>query len=109
MSTAGASKKLSRAKHATILALTCLSFSLVANSFEPTAMRFERLSVNDGLSQSHVMAIVQDQTGFMWFATENGLDRYDGFTFRHYRRERGNPETLSSDFTMGLSISDDGR
>ena len=108
MSSASANWKLSRAKCATILAFTCLTFSLVANSFEPTAMRFDRLSMNEGLSQSHVMAITQDQTGFMWFATENGLDRYDGFTFKHYRRERGNPDTLSSDFVRDLSMSDDG-
>ncbi len=46
-------------------------------------MRFDRLSLDEGLSQSAVLAVHQDSKGFMWFGTENGLNRYDGYTFRH--------------------------
>jgi len=89
-------------------ALAILLVSLTANSFEQTTMRFDRVSIDDGLSQSAVAAIVQDQTGFMWFATENGLDRYDGFTFKNYRRERGNEDSLASDFARDLELASDG-
>jgi ligand-binding sensor domain-containing protein len=41
-------------------------------------MRFERLGLDDGLSQQAVSAIAQDVPGFMWFGTEGGLDRFDG-------------------------------
>jgi diguanylate cyclase (GGDEF)-like protein len=54
------------------------------------------------------MAIAQDHAGFMWFATETGLNRYDGFAFRHYRHERGNPASLSGDFVRDLDIAPDG-
>ena len=56
--------------------------------------RFERLSLEEGLSQSIVESIVQDETGFMWFATEDGLNRYDGYDFAIYRSQAGNPNSL---------------
>ena len=39
---------------------------------------FKNLSVQNGLSQNTVNAILQDKQGFMWFGTKNGLNRYDG-------------------------------
>lgn len=42
---------------------------------------FEHLSVKDGLSNNSVNCILQDREGFMWFGTNDGLDRYDGYTF----------------------------
>ena len=71
-------------------------------------MRFERISVAEGLSQSAVHSIVQDQTGYMWFATENGLDRFDGVRFTNYRHERGASDSLGSDFARALHVAIDG-
>ncbi|MDJ0748155.1 MAG: two-component regulator propeller domain-containing protein [Woeseiaceae bacterium] len=71
-------------------------------------MRFGHLSINDGLSQSNVLAVLQDSDGFMWFATENGLNSYDGYEFRHFKRERGNPEALSNDFIFDIAEGRDG-
>src|SRR5262245_63622792 len=65
-------------------------------------MRVGRIAIEDGLSQSHVLAIWQDSSGHMWFGTEDGLDSYDGYEFSHYRHERGNPETLGSDFIYDI-------
>jgi diguanylate cyclase (GGDEF)-like protein len=94
----------------TSLLLAVLSLDSNADTGEAisTTMRFDRISVADGLAQSSVMAIAQDKTGFMWFATESGLDRYDGFTFKHYRAERGNPNALASDFVRDISVASDG-
>ncbi len=89
---------------ATLAALALANVSLASES----VMRFETLSVADGLSQSSVMAIAQDELGFMWFATESGLDRFDGQSFRHYRHERGNAGALPSDFARDLHIAADG-
>lgn len=50
-------------------------------------MRFERLSIREGLSQSTVSEILQDRTGFLWIATEDGLNRYDGYQFKVFRHE----------------------
>lgn len=82
--------------------------SSFASSFGPNTMRFDRISVEDGLAQSAVYAIEQDESGFLWFATESGLDRYDGFTFKHYRHERGNPNSLGSDFVRDIEMANDG-
>jgi ligand-binding sensor domain-containing protein/AraC-like DNA-binding protein len=53
-------------------------------------IKFGRLSVEDGLSQSSVFAIHQDSTGFMWFGTEDGLNRFDGYHFKVFRPHPGN-------------------
>lgn len=97
------------------LAPTAILFALLsvvglahADTIDPTTMRFGRITVADGLAQGSVLDIEQDQSGFLWFATEGGLDRYDGFTFKHYRHERGNPNALASDFVRDLDVAADG-
>jgi diguanylate cyclase (GGDEF)-like protein len=88
--------------------LALLLISAVAHGSTSSTMRFDRLSVEDGLSQSAVMAIAQDASGFIWVATESGLDRYDGHTFRNYRHERGNPESISNSFVRDISVDNRG-
>src|SRR5262245_15989383 len=66
-------------------------------------MYFEHLTMRDGLSQSTVMSILQDSQGFLWLATESGLDRYDGYSIREYRRERGNEFSLTNDFIWSIA------
>jgi signal transduction histidine kinase/ligand-binding sensor domain-containing protein/CheY-like chemotaxis protein len=51
----------------------------------------------EGLAQSHVSAILKDREGFMWFGTEDGLDKYDGYTFTHYKNDRNNNHSLGND------------
>ena len=48
---------------------------------------FKNLSIKDGLSQTTVNAIMQDKKGFMWFGTKGGLSRYDGMSFRNFKRD----------------------
>jgi len=86
--------------------LACAAFG-AAHATPPVPevrpMYFEHLSVRDGLSQSTVMSILQDSQGFLWLATESGLDRYDGYSIREYRRERGNDHALASDFIWKIA------
>lgn len=63
-----------------------LAFSSDACSTE-NDLKFERISIDQGLSQSTVFCILQDQTGFMWFGTQDGLNRYDGYEFRIFRHD----------------------
>lgn len=71
-------------------------------------MRFDQVTQDDGLSQSNIFSILQDSSGFMWFGTENGLNRYDGYEFQVFKRERGNPEALLSDYVYDIAESEDG-
>ncbi|MDP2876412.1 MAG: two-component regulator propeller domain-containing protein [Holophaga sp.] len=68
----------------------------------PTSLQFQHLSVSHGLSQSTVYAILQDKRGFLWFGTEDGLNRYDGTTFRPFRREDGNNRSLRANWITCL-------
>ncbi len=68
----------------------------------PTAVQFQRLGVSQGLSQSTVYATLQDRRGFLWFGTEDGLNRYDGHTFRTFRREDGNAHSLRANWITCL-------
>ena len=52
---------------------------------------FRQLSQEDGLSQSNITDIIQDRRGFMWIATEDGLNRYDGYTFLKFHGTHGLP------------------
>ena len=58
-------------------------------------LRFDHLSIEDGLSQSSVRVIFQDSRGFLWFGTEDGLNRYDGYTFKIYKPDPDVPNSLS--------------
>ena len=91
-----------------LMLFALLLFAVPLSAHESSVMRFDRVEVSDGLSQSSVLAVTQDQAGFLWFATEAGVDRYDGFEFTHYGRERGNADALASDFARDLHFAPDG-
>jgi len=63
---------------------------------------FEHLTMEEGLSHDVVEAICQDRQGFMWFGTQAGLDRYDGYTIKTYRHDPNDPHSLSSNTGRAL-------
>ncbi len=69
-------------------------------------LRFENLGMNEGLSQSQVNCILQDKKGFLWFGTQDGLNRYDGYTFTVFRNETDNPKSLSNNNVLELAEHD---
>lgn len=72
------------------------------------AIRFERMGIKDGLSHSSVTAILQDSLGFLWFGTEDGLNRYDGYSFRVYRPDSDDPYSISDRWVTALALDDRG-
>jgi ligand-binding sensor domain-containing protein/GGDEF domain-containing protein len=66
-------------------------------------MRFGHVTTEQGLSQADVMTVMQDSVGYMWFGTENGLNRYDGYEIRRYERTHGQPDGLSHDFIWKIA------
>ncbi|NMP32995.1 EAL domain-containing protein [Thalassotalea sp. M1531] len=83
--------------------LTISSLSAAAQE-NTTQLKFKQLTTTDGLSQSYVFSIVQDKHGFMWFATQDGLNRYDGFEFVHYRHNVDDPKSLADNYVRTLFI-----
>lgn len=84
-----------------LLWLCCVFADAVA---QPTyEMEFRNLALRDGLSQNTVMDILQDRHGYLWFATENGLDRYDGYTLHSFRRGNGEAGELINDFIWQIA------
>ena len=84
----------------TVFVLFFLPLFLYSNSSTKSSdaapdIKFEHLTVEDGLSQSNVYGILQDQQGFMWFSTEDGLNRFDGYKFKIYRHDPNDSLSLS--------------
>ena len=71
-------------------------------------VRFQRLSIEQGLSQSSVFAITQDKKGFMWFATQDGLNRYDGYSFTHFEHDDDDSSSLSDNYVNVLLVDQTG-
>jgi two-component system sensor histidine kinase ChiS len=65
-------------------------------------LRFEPISVERGLSHSTVNCILQDSKGFMWFGTDDGLNKYDGHSFTVYRHSPDDPQSLSHNQVWSL-------
>ncbi|MCF8379063.1 MAG: hypothetical protein K9H49_05760 [Bacteroidales bacterium] len=82
--------------------LCCQAFA------QQNAVAFKHLTLEDGLSQNSVNCILQDKNGFMWFGTHDGLNRYDGYQFIHYRTERNNKNSLSNNYITDLYEDDEG-
>ncbi len=74
-----------------------------------TAQRFERLSLEQGLPQSSVLALIQDHKGFLWFGTQDGLARYDGYTFVVYRKYPPTPYSLKGNWIQTLHEDKQGK
>jgi ligand-binding sensor domain-containing protein len=65
-------------------------------------LRFEHIGIEDGLSQSTVTSILQDRKGFLWFGTEDGLNRYDGYSFTVFKPDASDPTSLSDRWIQTL-------
>ncbi|MDM8546661.1 two-component regulator propeller domain-containing protein [Candidatus Venteria ishoeyi] len=92
-----------------LLSLLCcfIQYSVAAISEEnqsptPDTIKFHHLSVNNGLSHHTVYDILQDHQGYMWFATQDGLNRYDAYDFTHYKQDSKNPHSLEENFVLTL-------
>ncbi|MCK4763296.1 MAG: response regulator [Candidatus Aminicenantes bacterium] len=86
---------------AQFLSLSLIIFFIICAPSAPglfgreNSVEFENISIEEGLSQSAVFCIFQDSRGFMWFGTEDGLNRYDGYGFKVYKPEPHDQESLS--------------
>ena len=75
----------------------------IANDFH-----FDQLSLEQGLSQSVVLDILQDSQGFIWLGTQDGLNRFDGYEFTLYNHSSEDINSLSGDFITALKEDQEG-
>ena len=72
-------------------------------------IQFSTLSISNGLSQATVNSIAQDQQGFIWIGTQEGLNRYDGYEFKVYLKHTAEPNSLSNDWVWTVFADTAGR
>jgi signal transduction histidine kinase/ligand-binding sensor domain-containing protein/CheY-like chemotaxis protein len=88
-----------------IILLIFTSFSLVTNG---TPYYFRHYTSDNGLSNNTVMSSIQDRRGFMWFATKEGLTRFDGFQFRVFHHNPSVSNSLLNNYVLVLGEDNDG-
>ena len=71
-------------------------------------LRFEHITVNEGLSHSDAMAVIQDREGFVWVGTNNGVNRYDGYELKKYDLPNDHLRGLSSNRIRTLHLDKSG-
>ncbi len=71
-------------------------------------LRFEHLTIDDGLSQNAGLALLQDRQGYIWIGTQDGLNRYDGYHITQYKHDPENPNSLSQNSVIALLEDADG-
>jgi ligand-binding sensor domain-containing protein len=81
----------------------------ISVSAQERDVKFSSLSTNDGLSQNDVKSILKDHEGYVWFTTDDGLNRYDGYHFTVYRHEANNPHSLPTNNVTTLFEDKTGR
>ena len=86
-----------------VICFYVLSFLLFSPEFlTQSRIIFNHLGINEGLSQSSVTCIFQDQKGFMWFGTQDGLNRYDGYNIKIFKNNPGDSTSLTDNFIFSI-------
>jgi ligand-binding sensor domain-containing protein/signal transduction histidine kinase len=96
-------------KICSFLSAACLVLGLAAaGRAQPGSLDFDRLTTLDGLSQDIVTCVHRDGAGFLWIGTEDGLNRYDGYSIRSYKHTAGDSTSISSNWIFGVCDYGDG-
>ncbi len=85
-----------------------LFFNLSFNTTFSQEMKFDHYSVDKGLSQGNVWDILQDKYGFVWIGTEDGLNKFDGYSFTVYKSIPDDPGSLTSNNINSIAEDQDG-
>ncbi|HZV42958.1 MAG TPA: two-component regulator propeller domain-containing protein, partial [Saprospiraceae bacterium] len=75
---------------------------------QPSNASFLHYTTDQGLSNDHVRFIAKDKLGFLWVGTVNGLNRFDGRTFKIFRHNPKDPNSIPNDNITGITASPDG-
>ena len=88
-----------------ILAMVCILFcmsisTIYANLSEN--FNFKNITIEDGLSQATVKIIYQDSKGYIWIGTDDGLNRYNGYEFKHYKYDEYNKNSITNNYITDI-------
>lgn len=98
-----------RVRLALHLVLGCLlAAACICAGAAQRSLRFERIGPEQGLSQESVLTILQDRQGFMWFGTQAGLNRFDGYRMTLFRNEPGDGNSLPDNYVTATDEDDEG-
>lgn len=89
---------------AVIIIKTNFSINVQAKEYN----RFNNISIEDGLSQATVETMMQDSKGYIWLGTNDGLDRYNGYTFKKYSYEKGQENSLVNSYILDIKEDSEG-
>lgn len=89
-----------------IVILSLISKNAYANSYND--INFKSLTIENGLSQSTVETILQDSNGYMWIGTNDGLNKYNGYSFKKYEHDIYDKNTISSNYIVDIVEDNDG-
>ncbi len=87
-----------------IYAIILLSLGLLSNAQnQSNNIRFQNITVDDGLSMGTITAFTQDHKGYIWIATAEGLHRYDGKSFKIFKHRESSRNSLSDSYITTLA------
>jgi ligand-binding sensor domain-containing protein/signal transduction histidine kinase len=88
--------------------LVIISQLLFVPFLESQTVYFRHYQVENGLSNNTVGCSLADRKGFLWFGTKDGLNRFNGYSFKTYRNDRDDPASIGSNFIISLHEAKDG-
>ncbi len=91
-----------------IFQIVLITNILFSNIYAQIDIDYTTYSVEDGLSQSTVNCIYQDSKGFLWFGTQDGLNRYDGYTFNKYKHRINDTNSLPNNWIYSVDGNEAG-
>ena len=71
-------------------------------------IEFERFTIDDGLSQNTAYEVFQDSRGYIWLGTQGGLDRFNGYEFKHYESESGDSTSIIKGWIRSINEDQNG-
>jgi len=89
-----------------IILILLTNFSLLFG--QEKSYRFNQIKLEEGLSQSSIYCMHQDKKGYLWFGTANGLNRYDGYTFKVYSNDPLDTTTISDNSILSINEDSNG-
>lgn len=92
----------------TFLCLLCFVLPVVVLQPQNPDFKFEYITLENGLSQSSVNCTIQDSTGFLWFGTQSGLNRFDGYEFEVFKHNPFDSNSITNDWVQVMVETEPG-